>query len=1217
MIETIKNAVNKSAWLFLAAAWLYTLSFIFTNYLSYSSSSTKVANILSEYIKGQENSFKNILNDTTAIASIVSDVPSQLKEQLVTDGQGIFAYQVNDLGNPIGVFWNTNKMSVALHDLYNQDGNYIVNYQNGIFEFIKKTIEWHSTTYYFCSLIPIHWQYFLQNEYLKSSFAVHQEIGNTYKITNAYDGAPVKNSNGKILFSIKEKKESHTDTPGSFSILLRLIALIILFVFINNIAAEIVKNENFISGFTSLVILFFILRLSVYLFPFPFNYSTLKIFSSAIYYNGVINNSLGNLLFNTILLMWLIIFFRRFYRPSSFQPGKFRVLNILIKYLVFLLIPLLTLYTADIISSLVTNSNISFNAADFFSLNVFSFIGFAIICMLLYVWLYLTGLMLQVSLSLSLSIFWRLLLFISCSFLIINLNFFHVQAQILLITSAFLLLVLIFIEYKNNPSLSSLVSSSFFIVWALIVTAAASVLIVYQNSITEKTERLKVAESMQQDVDSTTIYLIRIALSGLNDNYLQNNFYKLQNEDLNIYIRDSLTNQLLSAYANKYSTRIYFYNAKNLPLHNDDSTSFDVINSIVENKGLPTGLDNLWYFKTANGGYNYIFRKQVSNDSIVFGSMFVLIQSKSLKNSALVPELFKQINDVTTQVDKGYAFGIYDKGRLVSSFASFNFADSVSLQHAPQLKYHYIDSLGYSQLWYNASNSKLIIIAKKNNLLFNFITLFAYLFVLFIILAFVVHESKRVLEEPAQKFSLRNLFRFNIRTQIQTTIIGLSIFSFLVIGVATISFFIYRFNKNTTAQLISSSQIIANEIKQALNYDIGLYDDFEKKISDISAIHNTDINFYDKSGNLIASSQPYIYSKQVLSGKINPDAFYEMHYRHSTRFVHEETIGNFSYQSIYMPVKDENDETIAYLNIPLLSSHTELQEEISDFLITVIILNALIFIFAGAIAVTLTGRITSSLELIGNKMKEINIGSTNEEIAWSTKDEIGMLVEEYNKMVKKLEQSVVALARSEREGAWRQMARQVAHEIKNPLTPMKLSIQYLQRAMESNTVNAVKLSKKLASSLIEQIDQLAKIASDFSQFANIEHTDAERFDITEVIQSLVNIYKTGTHAKIKYVHDKNKGEIFYDKTQINRLFTNLIKNATEAAKENEQVEIFIKQFIADNHIVISVKITEMAYPKHCNQKFLIRTLLQKLPEQGLGLQFVKPLLKKQMEKYGL
>ena len=1210
LIEAIKNAVNKNAWLFLAAAWLYTLSFIFTNYLSYSSSATKVANILSDYIKGQENSFKNILHDTDAIANITSDNPSQLKEQLVTDAQGIFAYQVNDLGNPIQVFWNTNKMAVAPHDLYNADGSYIVNYQNGIFEYIKRTVVRNNTTYFFCSLIPIHWQYFLQNEYLKPSFAVHQEIGNSYRITDNYTGAPVKNSDGKVLFFIREKNESHIDAPGTFSILLRLIALIILFVFINNIAAEIVRNENFISGFSFLIGLFLILRLIIYWIPFPFDYRTLTLFSQSIYYGGPINNSLGNLFFNTILLMWLIIFFRRFYRESFAKSNKYFLIRNAAKYLVFLLIPLFTFYAADIISSLVTNSNISFNAADFFSLNIYSFIGFAIICMLLYVWLYLTGFLLQISLTLPLSLFWRLLLFISCSFFLISFNFFQVQTQILLVASAFLLLVLLFIEFKNNPSLSSLVNSSFFIIWALIATAAASTLIVYQNSISEKTSRVKVAEGMQQDVDSSTIYLIHIALSGLTDDFLSSNFYKFQNEDLNRQIKDSLTNQMLTAYANKYSTHIFSFDDKNQPLYNEDSTSYDIVNSIVENKGMTTGINDLWYFKTINGGYNYIFKKQVYNDSAHLGSLFIFIQSKSIKNTALVPELFKQNSDLITQVDKGYALAIYNKRRLVSSFAGFNFADSVSQSQLPTLKYYFLDSLGYSQLWYNASNDKLIIIAKRDNLLFNFITLFAYLFVLFIVLAFVVHESKRMLEEPAPKFTLRKIFRFNIRTQVQTTIIGLSIFSFLVIGIATISFFIYRFNKNTTTQLISSSQIISNEIKQVLNSDVGSEADFEKRITDIAAMHNTDINFYDKSGNLIVSSQPYIYSKEVLSDKINPEAFNEMHYRHSTRFVHEETIGNFSYQSIYMPVKDENDETIAYLNIPLLSSHTELQEEISDFLITVIILNALIFIFAGAIAVTLTGRITSSLELIGNKMKEINIGSTNEEIPWNTHDEIGTLVEEYNKMVKKLEQSALALVRSEREGAWRQMARQVAHEIKNPLTPMKLSIQYLQRSMESNTANAVKLSKKLASSLIEQIDQLAKIASDFSQFANIEQINPERFSVTEVIQSLVNIYKTDVNTKIRFLHDKNRAEIFYDKAQINRLFTNLVKNAIEAAKQNETIEIFIKQFTVEDHVIISVKDNGNGIKEELQSKIFDPNFTTKTSGTGLGLAICKAIVEK-------
>ena len=119
-----------------------------------------------------------------------------------------------------------------------------------------------------------------------------------------------------------------------------------------------------------------------------------------------------------------------------------------------------------------------------------------------------------------------------------------------------------------------------------------------------------------------------------------------------------------------------------------------------------------------------------------------------------------------------------------------------------------------------------------------------------------------------------------------------------------------------------------------------------------------------------------------------------------------------------------------------------------------------------------------------------------------------------------LRQSAEVLAKSEREGAWREMARQVAHEIKNPLTPMKLSIQYLQRAMEENTPNAVELSKKLASTLIEQIDQLSKIAGDFSQFANIENIRPERFNISALIQNLVNLYKADEQLSISYTNRK-------------------------------------------------------------------------------------------------
>jgi len=188
------------------------------------------------------------------------------------------------------------------------------------------------------------------------------------------------------------------------------------------------------------------------------------------------------------------------------------------------------------------------------------------------------------------------------------------------------------------------------------------------------------------------------------------------------------------------------------------------------------------------------------------------------------------------------------------------------------------------------------------------------------------------------------------------------------------------------------------------------------------------------------------------------------------------------------------------------------------------------------------------------------------------------------------------------------MARQVAHEIKNPLTPMKLSIQYLQRAMEEDTPMGVELSKKLASTLIEQIDQLSKIAGDFSQFANIENISPECFNISSVIQNLVNLYKTDSHLSITYVAASGNAEVFSDKAQINRLFTNLIKNAIEASDESEKPRIQIKQLTQDKHVIVSVTDYGSGISESLRSKIFNPNFTTKSSGTGLGLAICKAIV---------
>jgi two-component system, NtrC family, nitrogen regulation sensor histidine kinase NtrY len=304
-------------------------------------------------------------------------------------------------------------------------------------------------------------------------------------------------------------------------------------------------------------------------------------------------------------------------------------------------------------------------------------------------------------------------------------------------------------------------------------------------------------------------------------------------------------------------------------------------------------------------------------------------------------------------------------------------------------------------------------------------------------------------------------------------------------------------------------------------------------------------------------------------------------------------------------LKHDNREVVAFINIPYFTSSRDLNQEISNFLVTIINLNAFIFLIAGVIAVFLTNRITESFTWIGEKMREINLGKHNEEISWDRSDEIGGLVSEYNKMVRKLELSVADMTRAEREGAWREMARQVAHEIKNPLTPMKLSIQYLQKAIDNNAPNVKELSSSVARTLIEQIEHLAKIASEFSQFANIGNVKNEVFDMHELLHSLISLHGTNENAEFEWQPIEGKAEIRADRTQINRLFTNLFQNAVEAVPENQKAHIVVSEELLGDSIVVNVTDNGSGIPLDMESKIFSPNFTTKSSGTGLGLAMCK------------
>ena len=399
------------------------------------------------------------------------------------------------------------------------------------------------------------------------------------------------------------------------------------------------------------------------------------------------------------------------------------------------------------------------------------------------------------------------------------------------------------------------------------------------------------------------------------------------------------------------------------------------------------------------------------------------------------------------------------------------------------------------------------------------------------------------------------------------------------------------------------SSLTVKSVQDAVFHDTQdvLISEPQKIISRLSLVHGRDVNLYSLSGDLKASSLPLPYIKGIVSTKMHPFAYYRMHEANDIQFFQKENIGKLQFVSDYLPVTDSSGTEIAYLNIPYFTSQRKLKEEISNFLVTIINLNAFIFLIAGIASIIITNRITRSFSVISDKLKKINIGKKNDPIIWNRNDEIGTLVREYNRMLAKLEESAAALVRTERESAWQEMAKQVAHEIKNPLTPMKLSMQFLQKSIERDAPNIKELSAKVSATLVEQMDHLSNIAGEFSRFANIENADPEIFNVNDALRSVKQLYEGDDKYLFEWRISADPVMINADKTHVNRILTNLILNGIQAVTPDKIPHIIIQEKLYQNIVEISIGDNGTGIPEDMRTKIFTPNFTTKSSGTGLGL----------------
>jgi nitrogen fixation/metabolism regulation signal transduction histidine kinase len=327
------------------------------------------------------------------------------------------------------------------------------------------------------------------------------------------------------------------------------------------------------------------------------------------------------------------------------------------------------------------------------------------------------------------------------------------------------------------------------------------------------------------------------------------------------------------------------------------------------------------------------------------------------------------------------------------------------------------------------------------------------------------------------------------------------------------------------------------------------------------------------------------------------------------QFINKERIGNLTYYSLYAPLFNLDGKLIAIVNIPYFSRQSYFTKDASTIIATIINIYLLLLIGALFGGVALANSITKPLGEIVKKMQLIDISQQPEHIDYNNRDELGILVAAYNKMVDDLNESTSRLAQSEREQAWREMARQIAHEIKNPLTPMRLSIQHLVRLKERGIPEWQTKFDELAKSLIEQIDILSEAAGEFSSFSRFYTEKSSKFDLIRLIKEQIILFNTRDNISLTIRTDLQDAFVYAKRTQITRVLVNLISNAVQAIEHKESGSILINlDKDSDKMYILSVHDSGEGVPENLVHKLFKPNFTTKSGGTGLGLAICRSIM---------
>jgi len=384
----------------------------------------------------------------------------------------------------------------------------------------------------------------------------------------------------------------------------------------------------------------------------------------------------------------------------------------------------------------------------------------------------------------------------------------------------------------------------------------------------------------------------------------------------------------------------------------------------------------------------------------------------------------------------------------------------------------------------------------------------------------------------------------------------------------------------------------------------GARDDLTEELRNAADLLSIDADVYNLNGQLITSTQPDIYTEELISRVIHPLAYDHLIRTGASNFTLSDNVGLLDYKTTYVPIMNQDTRRrIGVLSLPFFDYQETLKSQQIEVLTNILNIFAILFLMFLVISYFVTRPLVVPLNLITQKLNKTSFMGYNEPIEWHSKDELGRLVGQYNRMIGNLEKSREALARSQRELAWREIAQHIAHEIKNPLTPMKLTLQQLQRRISGQDRIKVDDLKRPVHSLLDQVDMIRDIATSFSAFAKMPIPEIQKLNITQLLKQSFDLHKNDNGVSINFNDAQEDLFVLGDKKLMGRIITNIILNAKQSTAD--YLTITGEVHSSGRNVVVSIRDDGPGIPEEVRPKIFLPGFSTKKDGSGIGLAIAK------------